>query len=171
MEVTCQKHGKSQGVINLNNDVFCSKCIQGAVEMIRRGRISEASDHVKTIQNHRSSRGAVTTLVSPPDPEPYLEPEYWENRRLILRVGACLVRAEATLSRQPVEFAVYRAGALNWLTGVLAFPMGDHEEQLQRAYLFCARKTPAFVDRESAEGGLWGKLETDYLRVLDVMDS
>lgn len=94
---------------------------------------------------------------------------------MVLRVGACLVRAEAILSKHPggmsVEFAVYRAGALDWLTGVLSFPLGDHEEQLRRAYLFCAKKTSAFVDRESSEGGLWDKLETDYLRVLEVMES
>lgn len=171
MEITCQKHGKSSGIVNLNHDVFCSKCVQDAVDMIRRGETSEASDYMKTIQNHRSSRDVVTVPVDRRDPEPYLEPGYWESRRLILRAGACLVRAEATLSRHPVEFAVYRAGTVNWLTGVLSFPMGDHEEQLQRAYLFCARKTPAFVDQESSRGGLWDKLETDYLRVLDVMES
>lgn len=170
MEVDCKRHGRRPGTSNLNCDIFCSECIRDAVDMIKRGEVPEARHRVKEIQNF-APRGAATVSPVPRDPEPYLEPEYWRGRRLVLRAGACLVRADAALSSQPVEFAVYKAGVLDWLVRTLAFPAGDQEEQLRRAYLFCVKKTPAFVDEESASGGLWDTLETDYLRVLEVMES
>jgi hypothetical protein len=105
-------------------------------------------------------------------PEDPADPKFWAGRRVVLRAGACIARAAVELAGYPEEVDAYRAEAGRWLLARMSVPEGrDLDRELRQAQEYCVRQGPDFVNATSEEGGMWDLLMTDFMRVVQVMDS